>query len=246
MVNPAFVHSDNKITIAFPGLAGVSVENSGNFKISDLIHHDNTGKMVYDLDHFTGLGKKSYLAKQQLEIPLFYLAVPVNRGMVSFYLKEKVSSSFQLPAKGLLLLQNGNNNEQLTRFYSGNLKIQGIGYNEAAFGFSKKTSKNFQVGIRGKLLFGQALIEPTNWNYAAETFNDGQQILISSDGNAKVSGLFNFQKNKNNQVVAVITGPIKNYLTIFSNPGVAFDYSFSFQIVINSLYARNRNDVGAI
>lgn len=247
MYNPAYQRNDKVTSFSFAGFAGLNFINQGNFKISDLIVLDSQNNPVIDIENFYGKSKKTNIIRQNLSVPVAFLSIPVKKGTISFFYKENISSIETVNKEVFGFLLYGNEPEKYKSFNTGELKMNGVGYREFAFGFSGTKKDGFDYGIRAKLLFGGTYLKTSNWIYGIETNADATQIQLTALGKGgfmvPVPVLLNPDKTMH---IIEPEGFVKKYFTEYGNPGMAFDAGIKYTIGKKQVFSAAVNDVGGI
>ena len=247
MLNPSYFRNDNALIIAVPGLSGFSFRSSANFKITDLIYTQSTGEMVYDLNHFMRNGNTVNSISQWISVPLVYVGIPIENGMISMFYREQIQHSVYFPGKALAWFENGNVPELYRNYESGNINGRILGYHELAVGITRKLKNNLQAGIRAKLIFGAAYVQGENWNFGINTSETGDEILLTSSGTGAIASGFPVEFNDYGQIQRVNLDHFAgNYLTSFYNPGLAFDFGFTTNLDKRNKVAVSLTDFGFI
>lgn len=247
MLNPSYFRNDNALIIAVPGLSGISFRNTANFKITDMIDTRSTGETVYDIDRFIRNGNTLNSISQWISIPLVYLGIPVEKGMISLFYREQLQHSIYFQGKALAWFEKGNVPEMYRNYSSGDINGQILGYHELAVGFSRKVTRKLQTGIRAKIIFGATYVQAENWNFSIETSETENEVLLTSAGIGTIASGFPVIFNDNGQIRRVIMEPFaSNYFTFFSNPGLAFDIGFTFDLDKKNKITGSLTDFGFI
>lgn len=247
MLNPSYMRNDKAFVIAVPGLAGATIGNSGNFKISDLVVKDKSGNMVVDIDNFYKTGNLESSLKDWSTVPWVFIGFPVNDGMVSIYLKEQVQSSLGFKLKALEFFSNGNVPINYRSYNTGDFNYQGMAYRELAVGYVKNINEKINIGVRGKILFGAALAEVNNWNYGINTTANGDAVELTSNGTGRLSLPVPLILNEDNRILFMNSkNAVGKYLGTFHNPGLAVDFGATIYFNGKSWLSVSANDIGAI
>jgi len=246
MLNPSLMRNDGAIILAVPGLAGISIDNDGNFKLTDFVYTQPSGQTVFDLGRFSNKARPINLNSVRFSLPLFYLGIPVEKGMFSIYLKEQINTAIRFPVNTITWFDNGNIPKEYRNFESGNIDFRMLSYHELGLGFTRQLSDNIHFGIRGKLLFGAVYANINNWNYTVETSPSGDQVLLTSNGTGKLSVPFPVVFDKLGQIQKIETqNIIANYFS-FRNPGVTIDGGITYTIDENRTFTASVTDLGFI
>lgn len=231
MNNPSFMRDDKSWVVAFPGLAGFMFGNHSNISLNDLNYYRLPDQTVDDTEFFNNKGKPLSVLSQSVGLPFLYLAIPVEQGMVSFYLEENLQSSIQFPGRSVLFFENGNFPESFQNYYSGNINGRLMGYLEAGFGFTKKITESLKAGVTGKILFGSAYAELNNWDFGIESSETGQEIRLSLQGTGKMSVPYAVLLDETGRIQLIdAENRVQKYLLNFKNPGIAIDAGVTYDL----------------
>ena len=245
ILNPSFFNDEGTI-LALPGLAGVSLGNGGNFRMTDVVYTKASGQTVYDLGRFSEIGRTVNRNAIQLSLPLLYIGVPINDGMLSFYFQERVNTSIRFPINTIAWLDNGNLPEAYRNFNSGNINAKMLGFHELAFGYARRLNDKIRYGVRGKLLFGEMYIKANNWSYSLKTSSDGSKVLLTSQGTGQASIPFPVSLDSNGKYQDVFIQDIwANYFSV-RNPGLAFDGGITIDLDERKQISASVMDLGLI
>ena len=243
IINPAIYNTEEKIVLAVPFFAGISVMNSGNFRLSDVVEPVNSGKYSFKFDKLADAGNKTHQTGQTAVLPLFFLSIPVVEGAISFYWNEFINTGIAVPGNAHLWVINDNSSSNYRNFYM-DVGLKACWNHEIAVAISTRINKTLKAGGRVKLLFNEVFAELNNWNYAVETALNGDEVLLSSYGNAFVSAPVIFNKDRMGLVQGVeLEEVMAKSLLKFQNPGLAFDFGLtkeinrfgSFDLIIRNL-----------
>lgn len=247
LINPAFMRTDEAQILALPGLGGLSLNNSANVSLSDLIYRPNKGNVFVDLERFDELAPEINHISQSLSIPLIYYTLPIHKGQFSFYIKEQVYNSFYVPKSAVVWFNEGNFPENYRVYDTGKMNVNSLIYNEIAFSFAKQNNEYFSFGWRAKLIVGRSYLNLEDWNYKLATSTNGKEILINSKGEGAISLPANIRLNENNQIEKIrTTGLFKNYLATWNNPGLAVDFGVVFNLYDWGEISASISDVGFV
>ncbi len=248
LLNPSYSRNDKAIIIALPGLAGASVGNSGNFKLTELVVKDNNGKMVMDLENFiyNSANKKVSLFDWSA-VPLIYISVPFREGRFTLYLKEQVQSALNFDLKALEFFANGNVPVDFKSYNSDNINYTGIGYRELALGYSKPFNDRLDIGIRGKILFGSLYANVSNWSYGIYTAENDESVRLVNKGKGKLSVPIELILDDKLRIKDANTeNALQKYIGTLQNPGIGLDFGATYQLDEKSWLSASLNDLGMI
>lgn len=245
ILNPSYFNN-KAIILAIPGLAGVSIENFGNFKMTDFVYTKPSGQTIYDLGRFSEKGRVINRNSIHLSVPLLYIGIPVKKGMFSFYIKENVKTAIRFPLNSIALVNSGNVPPEYRNFQSGDINLGMLGFHEFAFGYASSLKDKLHFGLRGKLLFGTLYLQINDWNYGIDTAAGGDEVRLSSKGDGEASLpspviLDEFGKFQN----FATENTLANYFAI-RNPGFAIDAGVTIDIDNRKQFSASFTDLGLI
>ncbi len=248
ILNPSYSRNDKAIIIAFPGLAGVSVGNSGSFKLTDLVVPDNSGNLVMDFDNFIYNASNNKVSLYDWSsAPLLYVSVPFRDGRFTFYIKEQVQSAMNFNLNAFEFFVKGNVPVDFKSYNSDNINYTGVGYRELALGYSKPFSDILDIGIRGKILFGSLYANVSNWSYGIYTAENDEAVLLENKGKGKLSVPIELVLDDKMRIKdANIENALQKYFGTFQNPGIGFDLGITYQLDEKSRLSASINDLGII
>ena len=247
MLNPSYMRNDKALVVSVPILAGATVGNSGNFKISDLILKDRSGNMVIDFEHFYNAGNLESSISDWSSIPVFFVGIPFSGGRLSIYLKEHVQSSLSFNINALEFFNIGNSSVNFRSYNTDNIDYSGMGYRELAVGYARNINEKISIGIRGKLLLGAAFAEVENWSYGINTTEGGDEIELTNKGTGRISLPVRLQLNAENRVINVSSENVMGeYLGSFHNPGLGIDLGATINLNKKSWISVSATDFGGI
>lgn len=231
MLNPSFMRHDEAIQIAVPGLAGFSLSNQGNFKISDLIRVDENRKPYVDFSHFYEQGNIENNIEQNLSVPVVFVGIPVNKGRISFYYQENVQAFTSFSINPIRFLINGNVSSEFHSFNTEDINLSALGYKEFAFGYAHVLNNKLDVGMRFKILFGEIYADLNHWNYRLTTSESGDEVRLQAGGMGQIYLPVPIQISKINQIDGINSQNfLREYLTTYNNPGVAIDLGVNYHL----------------
>lgn len=247
MINPSYMRNDKAIVVAVPGFAGFSFGNSSNFKITDLLTSQGGDKMIVDFEHFYTTGNVSSSIGQWVSVPVFYVGVPVNEGMISVYYKEQMNSSLNFNTHLLEFLEYGNLEENYRSYTTGEINMFALGYREFAMGYARILNEKIHIGLRVKFLFGAAIADLNKWSYGIKTSETGDEVELSSSGSGRLSLPVPMLLNTKERIQYINgEGAIVKYLSNYHNPGFALDFGATIALDENNLVSLSANDLGGI
>ena len=245
LLNPAYFNEEATI-LALPGLAGASLSNEANFKLTDIIYTNSSGQTVYDLGRFGEMGHSINWNSIHFSMPLLYVGIPTKKGVLSFHIKENINIATRFPINTIVWFDNGNLPEAYHNFQSGNIHFKMLGFYEAGFGYGAHLNEKLRFGVRGKILFGQMLVQFNKWYYSIETSTNGDKVTLSSQGRGIVSSPFPVIRDESGKFQNVETeNALSNYLSV-RNPGFAIDGGITVDIDKKRQFSVSINDLGLI
>ena len=244
--------------LGLPGIGGIQTNVSNNFvSFSDVIfkHPDYDSLITFlhpdaDLDKFMTNLQDRNLIQPDVSVNALMFGFRAGKSYISFQTAERVSLKASLPSDIIRLGLIGNEdfagrNADFTPF--------GIDFNyfrEVSLGYSRMISDNFQMGFRGKVLFGMGNLNLVNQEMSIFTDPDTYSMLLRSKFDLNFSGPitveydvegnidgFNFDENSFEPV---------DYLLGTQNMGFAFDAGVIFSPISNLTVSASVVDFGFI
>jgi len=243
ILNPSYKRTDNAIIISIVGLAGSTVGNSGNFKFSDILVKDQTGKTGMDFKQFYDAGNTESSVVDWSSIPVVFVSIPLSEGRLSIYLKEQIQSSLNFNTTMQQFPDFGN----ITSYNTDNIDYSGMGYRELAVGYARDINENISIGIRGKILFGAVFIDVNDWSFGVNTTLNGDSLELTHKGPGRLM-IPVTTKLDDNKIVRYMEGKnaVGKYLSSYHNPGLGIDLGATFTINEKSSLTVSTTDLGAI
>lgn len=246
MYNPAYMRNDKAIEVSIAGLGGFTFMNQGSFKISDLITTPSGKPVIDPVNFYNAIPDNNYF-RQNLSVPMAFVSVPLKKGVFSFYYKENVSSVLKFKKDVIEYLVNGNINPEYESFNTDVLQMVSSGYREFALGYAKKANKKLGFGVHAKLLFGAAFFNAEDWNFGIETAPDGSIINLTSGGNGNLMIPMQVRLRSDSTILSFEGEKVfSEYMTLYNNPGFAFDLGVTYQIDKTSKISASVRDLGLI
>ncbi len=247
IVNPSYQRDDNAVIIAFPALAGFAVRNFGTKPLANLDFKRLTPEEIASIADKDFEKRDISHLSESAWLPLVYVSLPVEKGRLSFYVKENVNSWIKYPGNAVLFFKDGNLPEIVPVYYSGNINALEMGYLEAVLGITKSFNEKTVFGIRGKILFGRSLAELHNMNFAIEPLPDGSQVMLSMKGTGKLSIPSKILQDEEGRIQLVEKeNAVRKYISNFRNPGFAFDVGFTFDLSASTQLTLTLADLGFV
>ncbi|MFW5832082.1 MAG: DUF5723 family protein [Prolixibacteraceae bacterium] len=230
LINPAVFNDSRGIVLAVPGFAGFAVMNTGNFRLSDVVEPVTPDKYSLEFDRLAYTGNKTARMGQTVMLPLVFVSVPVVDGTIHFYWNEYIETGISAPADAHFWVMNDNASPEYRNFYM-DIGLKAYWNHEIAAGMSIRAGKKLKVGGRVKLLFNEVFAELNNWNYTMKTHANGDEVLLSSQGQAYISAPVVLGKDRSGLVHGIeLQEVMAESLLKFQNPGVAFDFGLTSEI----------------
>ncbi len=243
ILNPSYMRNDDAIVISIVGLAGTTVGNSGNFKISDLIVDDQSGNKTVNFENFYANGNSENSVVDWSSLPAVFIGIPLSKGRLTIYLKEDVESSLKFN----LTTQEFSNFGNITSYNADNVNYSGIGYRELAVGYAGKINDKISIGIRGKILFGAAFMDTDNWNYGVNLNKYDDNLELTHKGIGRLVLPITTKLDDNKMVRSMESeNTIGKYFSSFHNPGLGIDLGATINLSDKSWLSVSATDLGAI
>lgn len=237
------MRNDDAIVISIVGIAGATIGNNGNFKISDIITEDQTGKMAMDFEHFYNTGNIENSIVDWSSIPVVFVGIPLSQGRLTIYFNEKVQSSLNFSTR----VKEFPDFENIKSYNTNDIIYSGMGYRELAVGYSLDINGKISIGIRGKILFGAAFVETNNWIYEVNTTKNGDNLELTHKGTAKLVLPLTTELDNNKMVRSMESkNSAGKYLSSFHNPGLGIDLGATINLNEKSWLSIGATDLGAI
>lgn len=230
LVNPAVFDGNRGIVLAVPGFAGIAVMNTGNFRLSNVVEPLNSGKYSFEFDRLAYTGNETGRSGQTVMLPLIFISVPVVDGNIHFYWNEFIETGISVPGDAHFWVINDNTSPEYRNFHM-DIGLKAYWNHEIAAGISIRAGNKLKVGGRAKLLFNEVFAELNNWNYTMKSHANGDEILLSSQGQAYISAPVVLGKDRTGLVHGVeLQEVMAESLLKFQNPGMAFDFGLTSEI----------------
>ena len=228
LLNPALHNDSSTVTMLLPGLAGLGVNLSSAFSMSDLYVPDVTQNTVtIDLDRIYNNLSKGYNGTYlSLDVPVFDLGIRIgSEHKFSLSLTEKQSMNLSFDRDLIGFLKDGNAaylGETLNFGISSNFDL----FHEIGLGYSYTLDNKLTIGTRAKLLAGVVSYRTNNLGINLETGSSGEYLKLSTVGAIDLSGPIEFTSDDQNKISGIEDFKMEDPIGLIMNPsnmGVAFD-----------------------
>ncbi len=247
IMNPAYMRTDEATTLAVPGLAGLSLKNTGSFKISDVIYINANGNPELDFERFYNASKPNNYIGTNAAVPLIFISTPTSNGVFTFFYQERAKILTSFKSAIIEYLYNGNSLPEYKNYSSEKINSVALGVSDFTFGYAQNLDEQFTFGIRGKILFGNLFFSAEDWEYGVNATENGDRITLTSSGSGQMSFPVPVYLGYNEQVYFIDgSNAVQNYLTSFKNPGIAFDLGLTWKVNTSSSMSVVVRDLGAI
>jgi len=249
IVNPAVAIKCNWY-VGLPLLGSTHVNQfSSGFATTDILQPGDGNELFIMPDEAISKMNNLEVLAAELHVNLLSFGYKYKQHYFTFTVNEKMYTYNIYPKNLLLLAKDGNSQFEGKNVEMDGLRINGNHYREYALGWAKKVNKDFDFGIRGKLLFGKsnAYMKPatTNIYTQANTFaldftnsatgNISAPITITEDDDGKVKDI-NLDDNID----------WMNYALNRENIGVGIDLGFVYKIDELTTISGSLLDIGFI
>ncbi|MBN2635017.1 MAG: hypothetical protein JXR61_02020 [Prolixibacteraceae bacterium] len=247
MMNPAYMRSDKATTLVVPVLGGLSVKNAASFRISDLINVSSENKPELDFERFYNKSRANNFIGTSVSVPLIYINTPANNGFFTFYYQERAQMLSRFSSSLLEYVNTGNIPVEYRNYSSEKINSVGLGFKEFSFGYALKQNEQLSFGFRGKILFGNFYYLANDWEYGIHTSENGDKVTLSSSGSGQMYVPVPVYLGRREQVYYIDgSNKVGNYLSSFSNPGLALDFGFIWNIDKSREMSFALRDLGGI
>lgn len=247
IMNPAYMRTDQAITLAVPGLAGFSLKNAGSFKISDVIYVNENGNPELDIERFYNRSKPNNFNATNVAVPLVFISTPTEKGVFTFFYQERAQMISRFNSAIIEYFNNGNILPEYKNYSSEKINSIAVGISDFSFGYAQRIDEKITLGVRGKILFGNIYYSANDWEYEVYSSENDDKITLTSTGSGQMSFPVPVYLGYNEQVYYIDgSNAVHNYLTKFKNPGVAFDFGLNWKINSSSKMSFVIRDLGAV
>jgi hypothetical protein len=247
-LNPAFIPTQN-FYIDLPVISGMSFMFGNNsFTLNDLLQPYN-GKTITAFhpeanpNIFLNSLQSTTNMTSQNQINLFGFGLKIKQNYFTFGMSERTSSNLNIP-KGLVsLILKGTPDTVNTNFF--NLKTLGSdesAYLETAFGYARQVTDQFSIGMKMKLLFGQAHADAS---FSQFNLNINRQIAqMIGNGTAHITTPFDIPQNSDG-TPDFANAKKKGWGKIVGF-GMGFDLGMNYAVLDNFHISAAMTDLGFI
>ncbi len=185
-LNPA-LRPSNSVYIGLPAISGINLNINNNFfNFSDVLIQSGNSLITifhpdYDIQNFITKIKDVNAIEPQVMVQLFGLGFDAGKDLYIFLdINEHVEANVALPGDIIRLGLQGNEPFAGNKIDLSSLRTDIMWYREYGFGFSKNFTRNFRLGVKGKLLFGMATVS-TDIRSLGITVNDDYSHIFDAD-----------------------------------------------------------------
>ncbi len=251
-LNPAF-RPVKKWYVAMPALGSVQINGSNTgFSWNDIIR-SGTGtqadSLIIDLDYASSKMQDNNLFTTEATIQIIGFGFAMKDWFFTFDINHKLKAKVNYPLS-LMNLRYGNWNYKgdvpISHSLS-DLYVDGMDYNEIAFGASKPINDRLTVGLRVKYIMGVAHAGSEYMNFDMQTFEDGS-LRITSDAAFRTSVPLDISRNKDGYVsnIDVKDSFGADDFIFGKNSGFGFDAGASYQLMDKLTIGAAVNDIGFV
>ncbi|MDR2835592.1 MAG: DUF5723 family protein [Bacteroidales bacterium] len=239
----------------------LNVTNSG-FHWNNLYHHgtgSQADSLVLDLNNFMKNLKKAKVNNTFINTHLELLNIGwLGRGDIfwSFNLTEKINVGFSLPYDLFELGIHGNYDYMMEGkpLDFSKLDVNALIYTELGIGASIPVNDKLRIGVRAKLLWGNANVETNikKLTLNTATIEDDYRMTFDADMNVRsslpiLSSLNFYGTDSVKAEMNDFNGEfLKNNILKFKNLGGAIDLGFQYQIIDEVKVFASATDLGFI
>ncbi len=201
----------------------------------------NNKTLILDFDKLQSqIGFENYFT-EQISLPLLGVQVRLrsNTFMASVTEKQLFRWNFD---RNLIRFINEGNEAFIDNPFSTNLDLNFAHYREYALGYARHFNGGFSIGTRLKLLTGFSTIDVQKMNVGLATGQNLEYLTLSAEGEYNLCLPVNINPNNEN----ASQSPMDNYLTNFSNTGMAIDVGASVNILPELELSASIVDLGFI
>lgn len=246
-INPAFQPECN-FFLGFPGLAPTMVKSSNSFTFGDLIEYNEQIDSFIFFLHPLGKGGEAFLDAldennsfiTEVSTSLASFGFRYEETYFTFDIKERISFRMDYSKDYLRFPIVGPDSGQ---FFDMKLGVDFSLMNEFSLGASHKLAEGLTVGVRGKLLFGQANARSERFDLSLATSEDIWELQNDVSINTSAPYLVDFINFAVGAPIELITGDLEDFeiedpttgdiLQLVVNPrnfGLALDIGVDYQL----------------
>lgn len=233
-VNPAF-QPDCNFFIGLPGLAPLKVEvENSSFGINDVLEYNSDIDSLISFMHPLGSGPEAFLANLDetnylgtgFSTSFASFGFRAGEGYFTFDIRERGDFNFDFSKDYVRFPLIGPDSGQV---YDMSLGMDFTLLNEFSMGYSRKFGDKLTLGVRGKILFGQANINTENMDISLSTGEDSW--TIQNDISVNVSGpyLQDYIVYAANAPFETVFGDVENFDPGTPDPGEAIEIALNYR-----------------
>ena len=248
-LNPAFQPITNfYLGLPILGLTQFGIGNN-SLSLKDVIYNNNGQTISFldqngDINRFYNTLKSTTVARADLQTNLLSFGFRYKSTYWNLSISEKIDGMVSIPKDFFLISLYGTPTINNNSFNLASLQSDFTAYTETAIGCSKILNENLTVGVRLKLLFGNANLSNTN-NGLHIKAGIAKWSMIGS-GSANVSSPLQFQIADNYRSYSILNSPkISDWLRP-SGLGAGMDAGFSYRLNDNINLSGAITDLGFI
>lgn len=224
-LNPAFVPA-SKINIGLPGLSSNQVGfNNGQLAFRDIFRYEGDSLVFVNSEDDEDL----FLSKLDdvnnidftADVTLLYVGIGSKKGYFTASVRQRAFSTANVTRDLVGWVLKGPGSEQYinSTLNANDLFVNATSYAEAAVSYSFPITEKLQIGLRGKMLFGQFNINTASVDAQLYTGVDSASLAVN-DLLINTTGIDVDDPNFSEEDV----------LTSFGNTGVGFDIGATYEV----------------
>lgn len=212
--NPA-IQPDCNFFLGLPGLAPLKIQARNSFGLTDVLQYDSSIDSLITFLHPNWEGpdlldvlKESNLISTEFSTSLASFGFRRNNTFISYDIRERMSLNMNYSRDFVRFPIEGPTDGNI---YDLNLGIDMSLFNEWSMAISQKFGDRLTIGVRGKLLFGQANLNTESLNIHLESGID--QYNVQNDISIKTSSpyLTDYVEFATAAPIATIADDIENF-----------------------------------
>jgi len=249
-LNPARPGISGGFYVSMPLFSKIDLAaNTNNWAYNDLIHWgtdntlnntagntvvDQSGLLVVDLDKFRGSLANKNFAYESAALTVLEGGFKKGKNFYAASVTEREFSQVFFSKNLVNLIEFGNYQYIDQSFFSGNAGVSAQHYREFAFNYSHDVNRKLTIGGAAKILFGLGAIQTNGMNFRVTSYpGNGENLDVSATGRVNISAPVRFNYSAFGEITSVNSLPnysVKDYMTNFSNPGIAVDLGFAYRL----------------
>lgn len=238
--------------IGFPALSSLRAEyyNSG-FALEDIIHSGNgnlSDSLVIDYNSFSNALNTNNVYFQEVSNNWLGFGFKIKKSFFTASLSSKYKTRIFYPgsigdiSKGNYNFDNGTYSSLTTN----GMSMDGIAYNEIAFGWAYPVKENLTIGVRIKLIGGVVNVKSEQLNLTIST-QSNSELLFKTDAIIQTNLPLTITVDSLNHVDSIaITEDIDIPQFIKDNMGFGFDAGITYNPTSRLSIGLALNDIGII